>query len=581
MIHGRHTIQAGVDLQTDNTESPVENASLNFGTAQTSDPATGLGGLGIASMLLGVPDTGQFWNGYTTTHGGWADGFYVQDSWKATDKLTVNLGFRYDVTLMPIFGDEKTGNQFVGALDLDNGTYLLARVPGKCDEAAGVGAPCIPTADGSLPEHVIKTPFSNNAIYYNTYDNWAPRVGFAYRLRPTTVIRAAGGRFFDNWAANTQLAQNYTGSWPDSTHLIANNLNYPTSSNPLPTATWQDPLKLGAGTVFLPAPTPFNQVLWYMDPRSQNAYSLQWNFGVQQSLGANTVVEVDYVGSHTLRLNSGGYRNVATTPGPGDPALRRPVPYQVPTYYDKSVGKASYNAFQFKLRKNFSQGLSYIISYTWSKTMNFGNDGFFGSEGQDIQEIYKLGADKSVAGFDVPHMVTASWTYELPFGKGKKFSSGSKPLDYVLGNWSINGISTVRSGEPFTGAHIYSDIPNTGQTQVRADLVGSPYPATRTREQYINPSAFAVPAIYTYGNLGRNALRHTYAPNWDLSLFRDFPLGLSETTRLQFRAEFFNAFNYALLGGCLSDDVKSGNFGTATCTRNTERQIQFALKLYF
>ena len=89
------------------------------------------------------------------------------------------------------------------------------------------------------------------------------------------------------------------------------------------------------------------------------------------------------------------------------------------------------------------------------------------------------------------------------------------------------------------------------------------------------------PDIYTYGTLGRNALRHVGAPNWDLSLFRDFPLGLTETTKLQFRAEFFNAFNQSVIGGCLDDGVKDANFGKATCTRNTERQIQFALKLYF
>jgi len=580
LVRGRHTLQAGVDLNTNSTNSPIEYDNVSFGAYQTSNPATGLGGLGIASFLLGVPDSANRRNVFETTYGGRVYGFYAQDSWKATDKLTMNFGLRYDVSLWPIYGSEENGNQFVGNMDLDNGVYILARVPGKCDEANGVGAPCIPTADGSLPEHVIPTPHKNHAIYNNTYDNWGPRVGFAYKLRPTTVIRAAGGRFFDNWGAVTQLSQNYEGTWPDVGQQIANNLNYPTPAKPLPTISAYDPFNTGAGALPMPAPTPFNQVQWFMDPRTQNAYSLQWNLGVQQSLGANTVLEADYVGSHSLRLNSGGYRNVATTPGPGDPALRRPWPYITPTFYDKSIGKGNYNAFQFKLRKNFSQGLSYVISYTWSKAMNTGCDGYFGAEGCDINQVYNLGADKSVAGFDVPHMLNVSWVYELPFGKGKKFSSGSKPLDYVLGNWAVNGIYMVRSGEPFS-AHIYEDIPNTGQTQTRANMVGDPYPGTRTREQYINPSAFTVPDIYTYGTLGRNALRHVGAPNWDLSLFRDFPLGLTEATKLQFRAEFFNAFNQSVIGGCLNDNVKDANFGKATCTRNTERQIQFALKLYF
>lgn len=580
MIHGRHTIQFGADFSTDNTASPIEYDNLGFGAAQTNNPSTGQGGQGFASFLLGVPDNANRRNVFETCHGGWVDGFYIQDSWKATDKLTVNIGLRYDLTLWPIYGSAADKNQFVGNMDLDKGIYILARVPGKCDPANKVGAPCIPTADGSLPANVIKTPFSNNAIYHNTYDNLGPRLGFAYRLRPTTVIRAAGGKFFDNWGAVTQLSQNYEGTWPDVGQQIANNLNYPTSANPLPTIRWQDPFNVGGGSVPLPAATPFNQVQWFMDPRTQNAYSLQWNFGVQQSIGVNTVLEADYVGSHSLRLNSGGYRNVAREPGSGDIGPRKPFPYITPTFYDKSIGKASYNAFQFKLRRNASRGLSYIVSYTWSKTMNTGCDGFFGAEGCDIQQVYVLGSDKSVAGFDVPHMLTTSWTYELPFGKGKKYSSGSSPLDYVIGNWALNGIYTVRSGEPFS-VHVSGDIANTGNTNERANLVGSAYPATRTRQEYINPSGFAIPPIYTFGTSGRNAFRYTYAPNWDISLFRDFPLPLSEATRLQFRAEFFNAFNYTVLGGCLDTTVQDANFGRSTCTRNTERQIQFALKLYF
>ena len=579
MIHGKHTIQAGADINTNNTFSPIEYNNTNFGTAQTNDPATGLGGQGLASYLLGVIDNATRRNVFETLHGGWVDGFYIQDSWKATDKLTVNLGFRYDVTLWPIYGNTPE-QQAVGNLDYDNGIYIVAHVPGKCDPANGIGAPCIPTPDGSLPEHVIQTPFSNGAIYHNTYDNWAPRIGLAYRVRPSTVIRAAGGKFFDNWGAVTQLAQNYEGTWPSIGQQIANNLNYPTSANPVPTINWQDPFNAGAGAVPIPDPTPFKQVQWFMDPRVQNAYSLQWNFGVQQSLGPTTVLEANYVGSHTVRLNQGGYRNIAPTPGPGDPSSRYPIPYITPTFYDKSIGKASYNAFQFKLRKSYSQGLSYIISYTWSKAINFGCDGFFGAEGCDIQNPYVLGADKSVAGFDVPHMLTASWTYDLPFGKGKRFSSGSRAVDILVGNWSVNGIYTIRSGEPF-GIHASGDIANTGNTTERANMVGSPYPGTRTREQYINPSAFAVPPAFTLGTLGRNALRYTHYPNWDFSIFRDFPLGLTEATRLQFRAEFFNGFNYSILGGCLDGTVQDANFGKANCTRNTEREIQFALKLYF
>lgn len=583
-VHGRHTFQMGADFATNNTHSPIEYIDEGFGPAQTSNleaPAGVVTGAGLASLLLGVPDNADYRNVNETTHGGWVDGFYFQDSWKATDKLTVNVGLRYDLTLWPIYGSLEDKNQYVGDLDLDHGQYIVARVPPKCDPANGVGAPCIPTPDGSLPPNVIPTPFSNHAIYHNTYDNLGPRLGLAYRLRPNTVIRSAFGKFFDNWGATSQLAQNYEATWPDIGQLIENNINYPTSANPLPTIGYSNPFNAGGvGSVPLPAPTPFNQVQWFMDPRTQNAYSLQWNLGVQQSIGGTTVLEADYVGQHSSRLNEGGLRNVAVTPGPGDTAPRRPFPYITPTFYDKSIGKASYNAFQFKLRRSTSKGLSYIVSYTWSKVINLGCDGYFGAEGCNIQQIYNLNAERSVAGFDVPHLLSTSWTYDLPFGKTRHFTTGNKALDAVIGPWSLNGILTLRSGEPFN-VNVSGDIANIGGNSERPNLVGTPFPSNRTWQNYLNLSAFQVPAPYTFGTLGRNALRLGSWSNLDLSLFRDIPLPINEATRLQFRAEFFNALNHAVLGGCLDTTVQDANFGIANCTRNTEREIQFALKFYF
>ena len=580
-VHGRHTLQMGADFQTNNTRSPIEYIDLGFGPAQTSNleaPQGVVTGAGLASLLLGVPDNADYRNVNETEHGGWVDGWYFQDSWKATDRLAVNIGLRYDLTLWPIYGSLADKNQFVGDMDLDHGQYIVARVPPACNPSGGVGAPCIP--GGTLPANVIPTPFSNHAIYHNTYDNLGPRLGLAYRLRPTTVIRAAAGKFFDNWGATTQLAQNYEGAWPDIGQQIANNLNYPTSTNPLPTVGYSDPFNAGAGALPLPAPTPFNQVQWFIDPRVQNAYSEQWNLGVQQSVGASTVVEADYVGQHSSRLNEGGYRNVALTPGPGDAALRRPFPYITPTFYDKSIGKASYNAFQFKLRRNTSKGLSYIVSYTWSKVINLGCDGYFGAEGCNVQQIYNLKAERSVAGFDIPHLLSANWTYDLPFGKGKQFTTGNPILNAVIGPWSLNGIFTIRSGEPFT-VNVNGDRANVGGNSERPNIVGAAFPSSRTPQNYLNTSSFQVPAQYTFGTLGRNSLRLGSSSNWDLSVFREFPLRLTEATRLQFRAEFFNAFNHPVLGGCLDTTVQDANFGTANCTRNTEREIQFALKLYF
>jgi hypothetical protein len=582
-VHSRHTLQMGWDLATDNTDSPIEYIDEGYGPAQTSNlESPGGTGAGIASALLGVIDNADYRNVHETTHGGWVDGFYFQDSWKASDKLTVNIGMRYDLTLWPIYGSLKDGNQYVGDEDVDTGQYIVARVPGAC--SATVGAPCIP--GGTLPANVIATPFSNHAIYHNTYDNWGPRLGLAYRWRPNTVIRSAFGKFFDNWGATSQLSQNYEATWPDIGQLIENNRNYPTTADPLPVVNYADPFNAGGGSVPLPAPTPFGQTQWFIDPKIQNAYSLQWNLGIQQSLGTSTVLEADYVGQHSSRLNEGGDRSVATTPGPGDASAaydpRRPYPYMTPTYYDKSIGKASYNAFQFKLRKNTTKGLSYILSYTWSKVINLGCDGYFGAEGCFVQEVYNLKADRSVAGYDIPHLLSANATYDLPFGPGRQFASGNKALGAVIGHWSFNGIITARSGEPYTvGAS--GDIANVGGESERADVIpGSAVPSPRTITEYINTSIFSTPAEYTFGNSGRNAYRLGMFSNIDMSLMREFPLPLNEATRLQFRIEGFNAINHAVTGGCLDSTVTDvTTFGNATCTRNTEREVQFALKLFF
>ncbi len=188
-----------------------------------------------------------------------------------------------------------------------------------------------------------------------------------------------------------------------------------------------------------------------------------------------------------------------------------------------------------------------------------------------------------MAGFDIPHLLSANWTYDLPFGKGRQFTTGNKLFDAVVGPWSLNGIFTIRSGEPTT-LSVNGDIANTGGNTYRPNIVGPAYSGDRTWQNYINTSSFVVPAPYTYGNLGRNALRLTGWSNWDMSVFRDFPLPINETTRLQFRAEFFNAFNHANLGGCLDTTVQDANFGVANCTRPSDhgsREIQFALKLYF
>ncbi len=580
VVKGRNTFRFGFDINKMDFNGHLGKGSIDtfeneaFASFETSNLETSSGGSALASFLLGVPDNAFLRGTWTTEYGGWVEGFYFQDQIKITDKLTANIGGRYDFTLRPLQGSKGDAqNIYIGDLDLNNGTYILQAQPPSCAQTGK--APCIP--GGVLPPHVVVTPFSNNAIYHNTHDNIQPRLGLAYRLSDKTAIRASFGMFYDNWAAQMQSGQNYTGTWPSVIQSLGVNLN-----PGLPTATAEDPLKLGSTTP-LPGPTPFNQTQWYQDPLWQNPYSEQWNVGIQRQLTPNTLLTLNYVGSHSSRLDLGPFSNVAVTPGPGNPQDRAPYPYISPTFYDKSIGRSSYNALQFALKRSFSNGLSYLVSYTWSKAMDLGCSGWYGVEGCSVENPYNLNNDKSVAGFDLTHVLSANWVYQLPIGPGKKFKTSNRLVDYAVGNWQLNGILTFTSGLPYD-VGISGDIANTGMAGCctygyeRLNLVGNPTPANQSPGNWLNTSAFATPPPYTFGTLGRNALRANWFKNADLSVFRQFPI--TESKRLEFRFEMFN-FTNTPTWGIPDQTYGDPTFGQVLGTQSTERQLQFALKLYF
>jgi hypothetical protein len=579
LIRGKHTLKWGFDIQKSGFASPIGQGavdnytSISFSSFETSNLETSSGGVALASFLLSVPDSGTFRGTLTTEYGGWIDGAYFQDQFKATSRLTVNIGVRYDVTLRPLQGSIKDKNLYIGDLDLAKGQYILQAQPPSC--AVTGEAPCIP--GGTLPANVVVTPFSNHAIYHNTYDNIQPRIGLAYRVNDKTSVRASFGKFFDNWAALTQSSQNYTGTWPEVAQFLGQNLN-----PGLPTATGEDPFHLGS-VHELPGPTPFTQTQWYQDPLSQNPYSEQWNLGIERQITNNTLLTTNYVGSHSSRLDVGPFENVAPTPGPGNPQLRAPFPYIAPTYYDQSIGKSSYNAFQFSLKRSFSHGMAYLVSYTWSKAMDVGCSGWYGVEGCSIENPYDLEANRSVSGFDLTHILSFSPVYQIPFGPGQKFKSNNRVVDQILGNWQLNGILTLTSGLPYdVGAS--GDIANTGMSGCctygyeRLNLVGNPTPANQSPGNWLNVNAFATPAQYTFGDLGRNALRADSFKDLDLSIFRQIPL--TESKKLELRFEAFNLTNSPTWG--IPDQTQSDPlFGQVTSTRSTARQVQIAAKLYF
>jgi outer membrane receptor protein involved in Fe transport len=580
---GRHTFKAGANFASNNSNALYLNSNVQFAATNTANPVDLSGGNAIASFLLGVPNTAGRRNVIETEHGGWIDGFYAMDQWKVTSKLSVNFGLRYDITFMPTYGDNKNANNFVGDMNFRDGTYVLARNAPSCAQTNA--APCIP--GGTLPAHVIVTPLGGTAIFHTDYNDIQPRVGVAYQLFPNTVLRAGYGRFFDNWAAITQTAQNYEGTWPSLDQLGASNLN-PVTAGP-PTRSAEDPLNQGAGAPVTTG-TPFTQSTWFADPYLKRPYADQWNFGVQQQVTSSAVLTANYVGSVGRRLDIGGAYNVAMVAGgnancpTSTPNCGAPFPYIGATAYDRSQGKSSYNALQVSLNGRQQHGLTYLISYTWSKSLDLGCSGWYGVEGCSIQNPYNLQADKGPAATDLPQIFSAAWVYALPFGKGSKLSSSNSVVNALIGGWNLNGVLSFSSGQAFdVGSG--KDVAQTGNFNYgngygyeRANLVGSPYPSSKGPGQWINIAGFQKPTLGTFGNLGRNSLRADRNKNLDLSVFRQFPI--TERFRMEFRFEMFNATNTPVWAVPVSS-LENSNFGKVTHTANIPRQLQFGVKLYF
>lgn len=577
-VVGRNTIKAGAVYATNNSRSPISGASESSSAFQTSNlenptSATGAStGDAMASLLLGLPTSAQRRNVLETEHHGQVDGAFIQDQIQLSSRLAVNVGVRWDVTVWPIYGNTLSDGQgYVGDINLANGTYLLSAVPQAC--SATVGAPCIP--GGALPAHVIPTPFADRALHQTDFSNVQPRLGIAYHPLQKTSILAGYSRFYDEWNSVVQFSQNAGGNWPSVSELNQDTLN-----TTVPTVNIGNPLSQGSGAVVQPPATPFSETAYYFDPYFKTPYVDQWNLQVEQGLGSSTVFTLAYVGSHSDRLDLGGLYNTAEYPGPGDAATvasRRQFPYITPTNYDKSSGNANFNALETSLKRSTSNGLTYLFSYTWSKSIDLASSGSFGAEGTLLQNPYDPQADRSVSGFDLTNIFSASVNYQLPIGRGESLNIQNPLLNSVLGGWFVNGIATLTSGTPYS-VTVNGDIANVGNTFVQADLVGNSTPTHQTPTTWINASAFTAPPAYSFGTFGRNALRSDGYDDLDFSAFKSFVL--PHDSSIQFRAEAFNILN-AVVFSAPDSTVGDPTFGSVSSIANTPRQLQFALKLQF
>ena len=546
---GKHTIGAGLMLyHVHSFDDGYQGLNFFFNTGTSVDGSGGPSGDGAASFLLGVQHQFSSLSGDTaadiTTF--WKGG-YVQDQWQATPNLTLTAGLRYDYVPPPVY------TNVVSGLDINNGQFSITRP-----------APGFPKPVGE--KNYVKPQ----------YNGFEPRFGVAYKATDRTVLRSAFAMLDDHNNTLVQEAQDLRVSWPRAQGVNLFNLDTSTAGGPQYTFG-----NLPTNASFFAGLQPF--IAYDVDPKNKIPYSMQYNFGVEQQLNSQTVVNLDYVGSVSRHQFVQGAANTALTPGPGSYVSRgQPFPqYGGPFQYDLNEGTANYNALQVKVHQALSHGLTYLASYTYSKSLDEESEGQAGS----ITNLFNLRQDYGPSDFDVRHIVVLSPVYQLPFGRGRDYYSNAGHLsDLLVGGWNVSTIFTFYSGLPFNIGVSDSSAANVGANAARANRVPgvNPY-GTRNGLQFLNPAAFAIPTtpsstVYSYGNEGRNDLNQPHRINDDFSLFKDFHI--TERLNFQFRSEFFNVFNHPNIVGPDTNINNPSHFGVLGGA-GAPREIQFAGKITF
>ena len=558
-IRSRHTLKFGANLgwmQMYENNAAMANGQFTFDGSFTNNRRTGREGSPIADVLLGTAASAQVSNiAYMNQRAPWYD-FYLQDEWKVTARLTLNLGLRYELR-MPFV---ETRNGWAN-LDMDS-------QPGT--------AQFVFAKDGSRFDRATIRTDSNN---------FGPRFGFAWQAAKNTVIRGGYGIY-------------YVGFQPfgDSQYLHANPPFQLTASvttdKILPTILLRDGLPTNA----LDLRFARDLVTSSYDRGGVLPYAEQWTFSIQRQLPGELLVEAGYYANAAHKLLQRLEGNWAP-PGPGVVNERRRFRSAFVPSANTSVtlgssnrhqwsANANFHSLQLRAEKRLTRGLSFLSSYVWSKAIadakGSNSDGGFSAElPQDPQNLH---AERSLADEHVPHRFVASQIYELPLGRGKRFLGNAHPVvDGIFGGWTVAGITTLSAGET-VNISTRVDRANTGNPN-RPNLVHDwRLPAgERSLQRWFDTSAFELPALYTFGNAGRNLVAGPSWSNFDLAVYKTFRV--TERARLQFRAEAFNAFNtprFHLIttGATAAGQLGNANFGVISAA-DRPRNLQFGLRLTF
>lgn len=601
-ITGRHTVMVGTDVRLHlinffNVQSSA--GTFSFAQAQTQGPdptvASSVSGNALASFLLGAGSSGSMPIGAGNALRDWYIAGYAQDDFRVSRKLTVNLGLRYE-----------TESPYTDRHDHLNYFDTSVASPARNSQ--------FPNLTGGL----VFAGGSRSSQVYN-WNRWqlSPRLGFAYQLFRSTVVRGGVGRVY----APLELANNAVGFVPNTGYSsstswetsLDNGLTpYNLLSNPYP-----DGLVQPAGAS-LGASTSLGQGLSVWDAHPQSPQSYQWSFGVQQQLPSDLLVEAAYVGTRGLHLTHNFDINTldpkylglgsdlqTQVANPFQPfvsvgALSNPkvtrqqllLPY--PQFGGVSVenqtwGDSNYQSAQFKVDKRTTHGVSFLAAYTISKWMSnvTSQDANIGpTNGTGVQNFYDLAAEKSLSENDIPQALILNVVAQLPFGHGQRFLGQSKGIvEKLVGGWTASGILTEQSGLPLVlSAPVFDGGSRPNWVSGVDPKLSSSRSTSEKVAHWFNTAAFSLPPAYTFGNVSRTigSARGPALHNLDFALEKR--MQLVERLNMQFRAEAFNVTNTTHLG---MPDTSMAHVTTTFGQINSvlasppPRQIQFALKLLF
>ena len=553
--HGPHPIQGGVTFGKyffKEINTYLSRGIILWEGFYTAGPLNPSGNA-VADFLLGDSylaevnqGTGAAWLN------SWNGSGFIEDSWKVSPRLTLNLGIRYDYNApFQEEHDRWSGVDFAYPL----GRFITPNAP----IAAQINSPLLGVTTGRG-----LTPSDKN--------DWSPRVGFSYRPFVNTVIRSGYGIFYDSVelneyifnSLNTPFAKTYAAVGSLTQSVPIDNL-FPVAATPIPVAGTMSALTLGGNMR-----TPYVQ---------------QWNLDIEHELPGNMVFEVGYIGSQASKLQD---RRTASqgqliTPGP-NPVINFPYSNFSSILETEHGASSNYNALIARFQKNYSHGFSFISHYTYSKGMGTMSDlsslGVNPSGG--YMNAWNKRADYGPLGYDVTHRFVLSPIYELPFGRGKALGANASSIENVLiGGWQVSAIYQAQTGFPFSVTGI--DASGTNSPYPRVNVVGNPKakdPVDPTR--VFNRYAFAQPTTGTFGNSGNNSIRGLGLTNTDFTLIKN--TAIHESLKFQLRSDFLNLFNQRDEGPIPNQNFDlsaTSPFGTYSSLAHQARIVQVAAKIIF